>query len=271
MFRTILVDVGFDPISKSRVALAHELAVRFNASLIGFAAAAVQPPIVSEVGVVVPVPAPNNTFQGIQERLRECEGEFRALAGSAAWTSGIEEPTQGLITEAAGADLLIVSGEHGAGIVDPYRGVDVGDLALRGGRAILAVPPSASRIAADRILVAWKDTREARRAVRDALPFLREARDVEVLSVLEREGPEATAAVDRVMSFLARHGVSARSHVVRPTPGRVGDQVLEVARAGGFEFIVAGAYGHSRLREWIFGGVTRSLLNSSGVARFLSN
>jgi nucleotide-binding universal stress UspA family protein len=133
------------------------------------------------------------------------------------------------------------------------------------------VPPGIDRLDFSRILVAWKDTREARRAIRDALPFLKLADEV-VIAVAKTPGAEdADAQLADVSSYLARHGVRVAQQI--SSVGGEDEEVvlLDLARQHRVNLIVAGAYGRTRLSEWIFGGVTRHLLLSSPVPCLLSN
>jgi nucleotide-binding universal stress UspA family protein len=134
------------------------------------------------------------------------------------------------------------------------------------------VPPSARSLLADNVLIAWKDSREARRAVCDALPFLAKAENVTVLEVAaEADRESAAARVDRVVSFLERHGVNAQAEVRTRREGSNADELIRVAEQHRADLIVAGGYGHARLREWVFGGVTRDLLKRSPKCCLLSH
>jgi nucleotide-binding universal stress UspA family protein len=115
--------------------------------------------------------------------------------------------------------------------------------------------------------VAWKDTREARRAVWDALPLLREAE--EVLMIAVGDSAKEAGALD-VQEHLDQHGVKAKVlHAHRDIP--VADELIRLAEEQGVDLIVSGAYGHSRTREWILGGVTRELLDHAPVCCLMAH
>jgi nucleotide-binding universal stress UspA family protein len=118
------------------------------------------------------------------------------------------------------------------------------------------------------VVVAWRDSREARRAVRDALPFLEKARDVIVATVDDRTAATIRESLDDVVAFLSRHGIDAQAQVLS---GGVSEALVDLALKAGAGLIVSGGYGHSRLREWAFGGVTRTLLGHDSISRLLSN
>nr|HPU52941.1 universal stress protein [Burkholderiaceae bacterium] len=142
---------------------------------------------------------------------------------------------------------------------------------MRLGRPLLLVPPAMAVPKLDRALVAWKDTREARRAVVDGLPLLRLAREVQVVEVADQ--PELTMARERVgdiVAWLGRHGVQATANASAGGDDH-GAVLSAIATQWGADLIVAGAYGHNRLREWVLGGVTRELLLKSERCALLSH
>jgi len=149
-------------------------------------------------------------------------------------------------------------------------------LLLSSGRPLLLVPPGEPPTAFERIVVAWKPTREATRALHDALPLLQRARSIDLLTVGSSpgaaEGPPSRdhEPADAVVAHLALHGVTATaSHVAR------GDgtsrAILAFARERGAELIVAGGYGRSRVSEQVFGGVTRVLFEHAEVPVLFSH
>ena len=121
-------------------------------------------------------------------------------------------------------------------------------------------------------MVAWKDTREARRAVWDASPFLRMAEAVHVIAVVDAEELNAaTVGVSDVVRHLERHGIKARAEVRTQREASPADELILVAEQRGADLIVAGAYGHARVREWVLGGVTRDLLTHCPKCCLLSH
>lgn len=143
-----------------------------------------------------------------------------------------------------------------------------GTLAASAGRPVIAVSREARlQFPARRIVVGWSPTPEASRAVHDALPLLQHAQHVDIVLVEPETGELSNGSEPgaAIAAHLARHGVPVN---VQPRPrsfGAVGTQLLLAAEEGGADLIVAGAYGHSRAREWAFGGTTRELLERSRV------
>jgi nucleotide-binding universal stress UspA family protein len=137
---------------------------------------------------------------------------------------------------------------------------------------VLVLPSGINRVHASRALIAWKDSREARRAVSDALPLLKQAESVTVAAVGPSEIElQMREQVEDVANYLQRHGVTIGAKVAMPTREADAPVLLRLADERKADLIVAGAYGRSRLSEWIFGGVTRSLLTRSKVPILFAN
>src|ERR1700722_8444083 len=127
-------------------------------------------------------------------------------------------------------------------------------------RPVLVVPAAADELKLEQAVIGWKDTRETQRAVFDALPLLKKSTHVTVVEICaEDETAAARTRVEDVVGWLKWHGVVAESHA-SPSTGDDASLLNAIAREQGANIIVAGAYGHSRLREWVLGGVTRDIL-----------
>lgn len=236
------------------------LAARLDASVIGIATC--QPMHVDFGDSYVS----GDLFEADRDEIRQdidaAEAQFRnAFAGRAtAWRSAttFEALSDYLAREARCADLII-SG-LGYSTSPATRRVDLGDLVLQAGRPLLIVPAAASPLTLQRVVVAWKDTRETRRSILDALPLLKMAAHVLVVEIAARDDlAEARLRLDDVVAWLKRHGVVAES-LADPASGDDSRQLKQCIDQQNADLIVAGAYGHSRLREWVFGGVTDDLL-----------
>lgn len=182
------------------------------------------------------------------------------------------EPPRQAARLAHAADLVVVAGAADGGVDASVAHDFAAALLLESGRPVLVVPPGANGpVAGAGVLLAWHPGAEAARAMHDAMPLLRAASRVHVVAVDPVQGPEGADALDDVATHLARHGVHAEV-VVREARGRPVAQVLvEHARAMPAGLLVAGGYGHSRLREWVMGGVTRELLLSSPLPVLFSH
>jgi nucleotide-binding universal stress UspA family protein len=209
----------------------------------------------------------------MSDKLRAVEKYFRhATAGvkDLEWRGRMDFPSDILEREARAADLIIVGRDAGAAATTAT--LNPGATVLRMGCPVLVVPDGIAVLRARHIVIAWKDTREARRAVRDAIPFLQDAQEVLIIEVGDQGAePDAQKRLDDVSNYLARHRVVFGAKVIAHARTSAADEIIRFATAEKSDLIVAGGYGHSRLGEWIFGGATRHLLSSSPVCCLLSH
>jgi nucleotide-binding universal stress UspA family protein len=164
-------------------------------------------------------------------------------------------------------DLTIVDAESEAINVD--RGL-IETLLMDSGRPLLIVPPGREVFQANRIILAWDGSARAARAAADALPFLRTAEAVDVVSVTGEKDLPGTVSGVGIAAHLARHGVAATAANVEAQDGDVAQTLRDAADRSRADMIVMGGYVHSRLREMVFGGVTQSLLKQSPVPLFMA-
>ena len=266
----VYVDPGQQ--AEDQVRVARDAATKFSASIIGVSALAVMPPVVAE-GVVIQA-ATAEDVKRMKATLAGKEDWFRNVVGlpkeKAEWRWVIEYPTEFLANEARAADLIVIKSEYES--ADPYRYVDSGEAILRMGRPTIVVPDHVSELKADRIVVGWKDTREARIAALHALPFLTKASEVIVIELcLANEQESARRRVGDVANYLSLHGAKCRTDVRVHTAETDAGHLLRLAKEAGADLIVTGAYGHSRLGEWMFGGMTRGLLKDARCCLLMSH
>ncbi len=271
-YKTLLVHATRDRESLARLRCAGALADEFEATIVGVGAEAIPPALMSGTEAQ-PYYAGEwiGAFRDqIETDLAIAEKTFNETIGARpkSWRESWMGPNQALAANAAAADL-IVAGGVGKAHIDAYRHIDAGALALTAGRPLLVCPPGADHLPKEPVLVAWKNTREARRAVIDALPLLRRAPSVTVLEVAPDVDGEGRTSGQDVIDLLHRHGVVAHLECAAKT-GSSGQTILRRADRGP-HLIVAGAYGHSRADEWAFGGVTRTLLRQEQHFLLLSH
>lgn len=269
---SLLVYLEADREQTNLVRVATEIASRYGSTITGLSALGIRPPFVAD-GVVIDVGGDAEIDQ-MKALLATREAWFRSVAGdfarSAVWRSGLESPTVRLVREAAGADLVLVSSARETG--DIYRRPDIAEAMLRAGRPFLVVPDNVTGLKADRIIVGWKNTREARRAVADALPFLVRASEVTITEICEeQEFERAFSEVEELRRYLERHKVNSCHEKIVWSDRPIGKQLLAMAHQAHADLVVTGAYGHTRLGEWIFGGATRELLVSGDVCCLMSH
>ena len=198
------------------------------------------------------------------EKLAAADKRFRAAlhknAPSVAWRSKVTYSSTAdyIAREMRAADLLI-TGPDPVG-VESAGSARVADLVMEAGRPVLVVGPDTDRLDLETVVIGWKDSREARRAVADALPLLRLAGNVKVVEIApEANMPEARMRIEDVVYWLKRHDIAAAGQALASTGGDAA-RLDAIVRDQGAGLLVAGAYGHHRLREWALGGVTRDLL-----------
>ncbi len=262
-YATLLIHLQPGQRNTPLLAAARLFVDRFKAHVIGIAAC--QPLIVvSGDGTVCgDVFADDQRQIGLE--LAGAKAEFHeAMEGigtSVEWRSEItlEVPTAYITHQARSADL-IMTGSVPTDAFDLARAVDPGSLVMEAGRPVFIVPADSRPTELERVLIAWKDTPECRRATSDALPLLKKVGRATVLEIAPVDDLDAALVrVLDVVAWLKRHGVVARGRVER-SHGKDLDELRKAAEDDDADVIVAGAYGHSRLREWATGGMTRDLL-----------
>jgi nucleotide-binding universal stress UspA family protein len=268
MFKTILVHVDDgDPASPDRIAAAHRLAATSHGKLIGVAVAL--PPATVELlasgAAIVAAGFISGDPHELDERFQAAKAQFARLTAheggkvQTGWRTAIDFPANALARMASLADLVVVGRAQAPAPANSY--LDHGDLVMKAGRPVLVVPHGTDRFGRGTVVVAWRNTREARRALADALPLLAAAEATHLVHVREAgEGTGETAYLADAAAYLGGHGIDAATHLLDPEGLSPAARLLEFATRAEATLIVSGAYGHTRLREWVFGGVTRDLL-----------
>ena len=271
-YAALMVHVDVEGDLGPQVKVAGELAGLFDAHLIGIAGWAPMSVFLAEDALKDPMP-PIPPLQDMKSALDERGRQFRAAVEcsdrTVEWRSSLDFPADYIAREARAADLIIIG--NGSKNRDPFRALDPGDLLLKAGRPVLVVPKGVGSFSIKRIAVAWKDVREARRAVFDALPLLKMAKSIMIIEVSEGDADPSWNRVKDVSSYLAQHHIENISERLQPCEIGTAQSLLRVVQSENIDLIVAGAYGHSRLGEWVFGGVTRGLLADTPVCCLLSH
>ena len=271
---TVIVSLALDRSNDARLEIAGQFAERFGAHVIGITAGEFSPPLY----FTTRERAQKLLDEGqaaIRNRVAEVEAQFCAAmqnrAAAVEWRCAKDFPTRFIVQQARAADIIVVGEDGRDALSDPFMLANPSDLVMQTGRPLLVVPDTSSWLDLRSVLIAWKDTPEARRATADALPILRKAKDVTVAEIIEDDvnRPAALSGVKDVVGWLSRHGVLASGQVPDEC-GHAAAQLERIASEVGAGLIVAGAYGHSRLREWVLGGVTKRLVNPSNRCSLLS-
>ena len=272
-YRTVMVSLAVDQDNARLLEVAAQVAKHFAAEVIGVAAADYSPPLYYASGAQAEK-IEELSSEAILRKLDALERDFRStmepLGRPLQWRAAQDVPARFMAAQARAVDLVVSGG--GGTMSDPFTVPDPADLVMQLGRPLLVVPANTGTIDLGHVLIAWKDNPEARRAVVAALPLLKQAAQVLVVGIVEDDvsRDQAQAGVADVVAWLGRHEVTATGQVP-DEDDNVARQLDHLAAAIGAGVIVAGAYGHSRFREWILGGVTQYLVTQTGRCALLSH
>jgi nucleotide-binding universal stress UspA family protein len=274
-YKTILVHLDGGKARHERLALAVELAERFDAHVIGLFG--LQTPLVPTL--------PDGTATLMLELMKQrsalaatVAAEFRSkmqkedYSAKSEWRATLDDGFAALVFHAKYADLVVAGQPSPDG--DGVPAAFAHRLVMAIGRPVLYVPFAGRFVGCGkRVLVPWNASREAARAVHDALPLLRRAQETEVVTF----NPEKVFLDDEALpdpdmgAYLARHGTKVSVARQATSLDDVGALILSRAADIGADLIVMGAYGHSRLREIVLGGATRELFESMTVPTLMSH
>lgn len=277
-YKTILVNCDSAPTNDKRIEAAAELARTNGAHLVGlFLRGNIVLPAYLEAGISPDLVALQEKRN--KEMAAKGKATFEAICSRVGIGSEWRDQ-QGDVYELASmnaryADLVVMS-QYDSKLADPDVIPDLPEtVALRAGRPVLILPYIGFKgaLMGGHVMVAWNASREATRAVSDALPFLKAAKAVTVLAVNPRAGarghgedPGADIAL-----YLARHGVKVSASFTLSDDADPGDVILSRLADLSIDLLVMGAYGHSRLRELVMGGVTRKILSSMTAPVMMSH
>jgi nucleotide-binding universal stress UspA family protein len=279
MYKTIVVHVDGSSQQASRLRAAARLAREQDAHLVGSTATGISWLDLALLTGSMAAPMPPADFDGLREAAALRLDGFTAAAAAL----GVVSMEARLVEDATDASLLLAS--RYADLVVLSRDVDTAPgiparvrrlpehIALHGARPVLVVPPGYDdEPIAGTVVAGWDGSIQAQRALTAALPLLQRADNVrlalinpDLLSDLHGEQTGADMAL-----YLARHGVKV-DVVLERTHATAGDALLALARDCRAGLVVAGAYGHSRYREWTLGGVTRELLERTPVPLLIAH
>lgn len=273
---SLIVYVDDEADNIQRIEQAAALAKAHGAHLIGVSACAPETPVADAYGAGILLgEVLIEQHERAEKALKGAEARFREIATRAGvsceWRADVGDPTSLLIKHARAADVLIVGRD--AANASGWRAPHPADLAMRAGRSILIVPPNPARsVVGAPVLLAWTDSRESRLAAVAAVPILREAESVRVLELCDPEDMDgARMRTADVVAWLTRHGVKAEAEARAHDDRSAGRRLLDCAAEMKAGAIVSGAWGHARMRQWIFGGVTQTLITESPVALLLAH
>ena len=276
-YASIMVQLLIGRSNSGLLKITADLANRFHAQVTGIGVCQPIPVTVGDGYGYISPDVIKKDRQAIENDMKDAESEFRRLLDGRklSWRSitSYDPLPELLAREARCADLVVTGVNPDLASLDGSRHVEAGDLALRAGRPVLVVPSDIDGVSFRHIVIGWKDTRETRRAIVDALPFLKSARYVKIVEICsDKERDRVCTRLDDVVNWLGRHDVLAEANMI--SSSKTDDdasKLAEFVRDCGADLIVGGAYGHSRLREWVLGGVTRDLLLRADCCSLVSH
>jgi nucleotide-binding universal stress UspA family protein len=274
-YKTILVHIAPGTRCIVRLDLAIKLAMEYDASLVALHASS---PFLTQVCIIAKMGQEVIAAQkkAATELIAKTEEQLRKHTSSLGfenieWLSSIDEPLDAMCERAKYADLVVVGQSDPSD--DPGTLLDFPQqLILSAGRPVLVLPKNGSfSTVGKNIIVAWNASREATRAVTDAIPLLKRAENVHVMTVDFGNSEHERVPCTDIVNYLAKHGVNVDLHRSPGDQIDVGNELLSRAADISADLIVMGGYGHSRLREWVLGGATRRILESMTIPVLMSH
>ena len=276
-YRSILVHVDDSPHALQRLEVAAGLARQFPSTLVGaylvprgdyspFATALIPPDLIEKR-----LERANAAQHAAEKRFREIAG---AAGPSLEWRAPVGDPIEAGVIHSRYADLVLL----GQPVRDQPDYAFASELAhatlMESGRPVLFVPfTRIEQPIGQRILIAWKDARESARAVADALPFLKDAKQVRCVAITpDAEETLRDVLVDKqVEGFLRRHEIEAQVKRIVASDVEAGELLLSHAADIGADLIVMGGYSRPRISQLVWGGVSRLILGSMTVPVLMSH
>ncbi len=271
-YKNILVHVDQSSNATATVQAACDVAAKSDAHVTGvYVIPHINMPVYAEASV--PASVLEELQESAQESANEAEALFNKLTHAAGCKSEWHSP-KGYVDEQINrlsryADLVVIG--QGGSMDHPNASHAVQNGILLGSsRPVLVVPYiGMKKNIGNHIMVAWNDSKEATRAVNDALPILEMAKNVLVLSIVKATSDDVPAA--DLCLYLARHGVKAEASKTLKGNLSTANVLLNCAADRDIDLIVMGAYGHSRLREFVLGGASYNILQHMTVPVLMSH
>lgn len=274
-FRSIVVHVDETPAALIRAEIAAEIARdhRGTAEALVVSIAPLQPygPGAMALG---------GAFESMRTQIalrnrEQAEGIARAVMAAQKMTTHVLDTTTDRVMIEVGsrlrtADLTVIAPPRPNGV---YQDDDIFEAAVFGaGCPAILVPPSRDGAPVGRVVaIAWKDCREAARAIHDALPILHKAKEVRLVVVHGDDAYHGHRALDRMQESLKARGIAVGAPIIEQARSHQSEALLAAAQKSGADLLVMGAYGRWRMSEMLFGGFTQHVLEHADIPVFLSH
>lgn len=273
-YKTIMVHLHIGEANKAVLSVAKTVAERFNAKVIG-AVVGQQTQIIYGRGYAMMDFFDLEEAQ-LEKEINETEALFRntfkGYTAAIEWRSKVtREPMIDYIASEARCADLIITGIAPSDFFQGPAAVTASEIVMKSGRPVLIVPNKVDNFKLNNIVVGWKETREARRVIADAIPMLQLAKEVTVVEVASKSNKKETnQRLKDLENWLKTHEVNAScvTHIAKDDDA---SDFVSIAKKQKANMVVAGAYGHSRLREWALGGVTDELLHNTQFCSLMSH
>ncbi|MHB8165884.1 MAG: universal stress protein [Sulfuricella sp.] len=274
MIRDLLVHVDGSQAGRRRVQFATDLAVRTGARLSGIH---VTPP--AEVPPLYKPSLVEKVSADLSSRLaldalaaaKVFNEEAVGRVAEVCWFEAEGDVAQGISNRARYADLVILGQYEWQGSPETHPLPIAHSVVLQCGRPVLVVPAVVQQSLLTRIAVAWDGSREAVRAVHDALPLLRLSRSVQVVTIVSPSAEDNEVDAESLLAHLAKHGIEIETDVLQIRTVEDHDSLRKQIEQGHYDLLVMGGYSHPMWLEFIFGGVTQSILLSSKIPVLISH
>lgn len=273
-YKTILVHTDHSRHCEVRIEVAIRMAKQYGAHLIA---------LYTEAPFVLPgylIEASQEIVEAHRKAAEEAIAEARAVYKSKVssigykdteWRSTINHPVDAVRMQARYTDLVVVGQENPFDESNRNKGIPA-QLVLVACRPVLVIPYAGSFLSIGRrILVAWNASCEATRAITNALPMLKRADSVTLMALSPKHEHQEEIFVTDIVHYLDRHGIKIEVLTDQVPDIDVGNALLSRAADLSADLLVMGGYGHSRLREWVLGGATQTILDSMTIPVLMSH
>ena len=274
MYRDLLVHVDGSEAGRRRVQFAVDLALRTGARLSGLHV--MPPPDVPPLYKPSQVDeATANMSLKLASNARDAKKAFYEEVGQrladTRWFESDDDVVRGISDSARYADLVILGQYERQGPQVAHPLPIAHSVVLRCGRPVLVVPAAVGPISFARVAIAWDGSREAVRAVHDALPLLALSQSVEIVTIIPPSAPESDDGAEMLSAHLAHHGIKLGANVIRVRAQEEHTALQMHIEQGHYDLLVMGGYSHPMWLEFIFGGTTKSILLSSKIPVLVSH
>lgn len=274
MIRDLLVHVDGSQAGRRRVQFAADLAVRTGARLSGIhVTPPAEVPPLYKPSLVEKVAADLSSKLALDAHAaaKVFSEEATGRVAEVCWFEAEGDVAQGISYRARYADLVILGQYEWQGSPETHPLPIAHSVVLRCGRPVLVVPAVAQPSLLARIAVAWDGSREAVRAVHDALPLLRLSRSVQIVTLISPSAEDNEVDAESLLAHLAKHGIEIGTDVLQVRTVEEHDSLRKQIEQGHYDLLVMGGYSHPMWLEFIFGGVTQSVLLSSKIPVLVSH